>query len=156
MSENDTIENEILAPECVAMLEEAAAYALGECALSAPARLHMLKCPSCREKLTQYQAARMRLPFALPQVEPPSELRARLLDTVGHEEAAKVRPAQSAPAKPAVENGNFQQRKPMPAWGLIVSLATALSLMLMLITWNVLLQSQLTRQTQQMVNSRES
>lgn len=156
MNKYDTIESEPLAPECVATLEEAAAYALGECALSAPARLHMLKCPACRVKLAHYQAARMALPLVAPEREPPPQLRTRLLDAVAREQAAKATAegASSAQAMPPMTNrrrGGY-----MPAWGLIISLATALSLLLILITWNVMLQSQLSRQSEQMAASREA
>lgn len=156
MNEHDIIESEPLAPECAATLEEAAAYVLGECALSAPARLHLLKCPSCRDRLAHYQAARMALPLVAPELEPPPRLRTRLLEAVAHEQAAKAAARGTPPVQATPQMAKPRRSRYKPAWGLIVSLATALSLMLMLITWNVLLQSQLTRQSEQMAASREA
>lgn len=155
MSNDNTTEIERLDPACAAALDEAAAYALGECSLSAPTRLHILRCPPCQKKLEEYQAVRQLLPLSAPQSEPSAALRTRLLDAVAQEQNARVSQIAAPPVQPTQPKVKQQPRRQTPAWSLIISLATALSLLLMMISWNVVLQEQVSRQDTQLANSRE-
>lgn len=75
--------------------QDAAAYALGalEADEAAEFERHMESCERCRSEVRWFGPAVEALPESVPRLEPPPQLRERLMDTVGEEarEAARAR-----------------------------------------------------------------
>jgi anti-sigma-K factor RskA len=98
-------------PEHGRWADELAAYALG--ALERPEadamKRHLDDCERCRERLQWLEPAVDVLPASVSQLEPPSELRKRLIETVRGEAAAKAprrrRPRWLAAPRPAIALG---------------------------------------------------
>ena len=101
------------APEHGRWDDELAAYALGalEPAEVDAMKRHLEDCERCRERLGWLEPAVDVLPASVPQLEPPRELRKRLVDTVRGEAAAKAprrrRPRWLAAPRPAVALGTM-------------------------------------------------
>ena len=83
--------------------ESLGAYALGALPEDERAKLerHLQECPSCRRELAELQAAVDVLPGAAPPVQPPPELRARIVTAV-ESEAELLRAAGAGANRPRV------------------------------------------------------
>ncbi|MDB4895159.1 MAG: hypothetical protein JWN15_1421 [Firmicutes bacterium] len=84
--------------------DEAISYSLRQMTRAEEQRYqaHIAACPPCRLKLSEVAETLELLPFAVPAVEPPPQLRAKLLDRI------KAEPRQTATPK---------KRRHLPAWG---------------------------------------
>lgn len=138
--------------QCELLQPWLAAYALGE-AEAAPAALgHLAVCPRCRSDLREYRSVAGLLPYGQPDHEPAPELRERLLAAVARE----ARPASAAPAILGVPAGaRTTMRRPAlsrAGW----AAATFAALAVLLLGWNIRLQSQLGQQSAQIVANRQS
>jgi anti-sigma-K factor RskA len=116
--------------------EALAAYALG--ALPDPegerVRLHLATCRECRAELEWLSAAVDALPASVTPIEPPPELKARVMQVV--EAEAELLQAAGAPAdRPAPGRLRPRWRPDWPLWGaLALAGAAALALVLVLVT----------------------
>lgn len=124
-----------------------AAYALGEIADDPAARAHLAACPKCQSDLREYRAVAAMLPYAAPEVAPPAELRDRVIAAVT---AASGQP--SAPAQKQPRQAWFPRLWPPATRSGWAAMAFAL-VSLVLLAWNLALQSQLARQSNQLVAS---
>jgi hypothetical protein len=137
---------------CEAIQPQLAAYAIGDGALNAPIRAHLLICPACQQILHDYSHVVQLLPFDAPPVSPPAALRERLIAAVAAEVVPPTplpRPARisALPAPP-------RQRR-WPLFGVWGALGAALIAIVLLFGWNISLQQQLATQTTALTASRE-
>ncbi len=79
---------------CVEVHESAAEFALDILAPTERAAIaaHLLRCPMCREEVTEMQATADRLLALVPPTEPPVGFEQRVLDRVGVRRRSKRRP----------------------------------------------------------------
>lgn len=138
--------------QCELLQPWLAAYALGE-AEAAPAALgHLSVCPRCRSSLREYRAVAGLLPYGQAEHEPAPELRARLLAAV----ASEVKQASATPASAGVPaRGRAAMRRPVlsrAGW----AAASFATIAVLLLGWNIRLQSQVRQQSAQIVANRQS
>ena len=95
---------------------------------------HLASCAACRAEMQEYQAVVDRLPLAVPQFDPPAEVKARLMDQVQASIQAKQVRGEETPWWESLVNFF---RRAAPLWGL-----ASLVLILALVTSNVFLWNQ--------------
>jgi hypothetical protein len=129
-----------------------AAYALGDTEEGAAAeRAHLAVCPRCQHDLHEYRQVAGILPFSAPEAMPQPELREQVIAAV------KRQIADSTPS-PAPRSAQFAAPSAPPKPGRRRAFWAALSfamLALVLLGWNISLQSELDLQTAQVVQSRK-
>jgi anti-sigma-K factor RskA len=145
---------------CADLQPQLAAYALGEAEAADELLEHLAICPACQRDLRAYvQIARM-LPHDAVDVAPPPELRARILAAV--EESAHPAAGKPAQPVPAQRTASASPDAPHgPAWGrrlptLRPAFAFMAVVLIVLLGWNVSLQSQLNTQRTQIAAVREN
>jgi len=121
-----------------------AAYALGEQAADAELLTHLATCSDCQRDLRAYAQVARVLPYSTPEVAPSPELRTRIL-------AAATPPAPVPLAQP--KRRLFQH--PRWSWSTTAAFGLACAALLMLF-WNLSLQSQLNKRMEQMAAGREN
>jgi predicted anti-sigma-YlaC factor YlaD len=94
--------------------DEAISYSLRQMTRAEEQRYqaHIALCPPCRLKLTEVAETLDLLPLAVSAVEPPPQLRAKLLDRI------KTEPRQTAAPK---------KRRHLPAWGAAAAAAALIA-----------------------------
>jgi len=117
------------------VVDDLAAYALGSLETGEHARVdeHVTTCASCASRLAEYRALVGTLPLALAPVAPPSEL----WDAI-RSDARRRRSRPRVWARTAMGTGWFRAAR----WAAAAAVAASL------VTWNVRLQSELTRYAQ--------
>ena len=106
--------------------EAPALYAIG--ALPADERAafeaHVRDCPTCTDELRRLLPVVLALPLALPDIEPPSALRDRVLSAAVRRRVGNALP----PQRVRGETGNFLQRARVEGWWLATAAAVVLAI----------------------------
>lgn len=119
--------------------QQLAAYALGERELDPALRTHLADCALCQQTLREYMQVARVLPYAAPDIAPPTELRDRILAMASNQMSGPVtvvatQRTQRPPAQPP------RQRLAWP------SFVFACALVLALLAWNLSIQARLAEQ----------
>jgi hypothetical protein len=139
---------------CEAIQPQLAAYAIGDGALDAPIRAHLLICSACQQILHDYSHVVQILPFDAPVVSPPAALRERLIAAVAAEVAPPPHLPAPTPTRASTPPAPPRQRR-WPLFGVWGALGAALIAIVVLFGWNIALQQQLATQTTALTASRE-
>ena len=123
-------------PEHLRMQEDLSAYALGALDEADAANLatHLADCDDCRRELAWMRVAVDTLPASVPQLEPPPELRARLMEIVTAEAEVLGAAGASADRPPLQFRRPRVLRRPRLAAGLCLAAAAVAAVALVLAT----------------------
>ena len=120
---------------CLERQPQLAAYALGEAEPDTALHAHLSGCATCQQTMREYARVARVLPYAAPAIEPPPELRERIL--------ARATGAASARAdqpRPVPQPARQPRRFAWPSFALVGALALAL------LGWNISIQARLNQQ----------
>lgn len=122
---------------CEELQPALAAYALGERELDAPLRTHLASCAECQQMLREYTQVARVLPYAVPEIVPPPELRERILAIATIVPAGRATPNAE---RPRTGHAAVRSRRWF-AWSSLVFAS-----MLALLGWNLWMQVRLAEQ----------
>jgi anti-sigma-K factor RskA len=122
--------------ECLERQPQLAAYALGEPEPDATLHEHLSGCAICQQTMREYARVARVLPYAAPAIEPPPELRARILALAAGVTSASADQPRQAPQPVRQQRRRFA----WPRLALVGALALAL------LGWNLSLQARLNEQ----------
>jgi anti-sigma-K factor RskA len=92
--------------------------------------LHLASCAVCREEVASLQAVVASLPAAVPQHEPPTELKKRVMSAV-HEDARRAPASEAGVVRPGTVSAQWWRRPALAPLGLALASIVALAIVLL-------------------------